>query len=80
MKDNNKKRIKVFTLVTLGLVVLFLFFAGGYYIKKNLENIVNYAINKGLDYNLKIENIETNKFGTLTGRNIILNDKKDKEY
>ena len=75
MKDNNKKRIKVFTLVTLGLVVLFLF-AGGYYIKKNLENIVNYAINKGLDYNLKIENIETNKFGTLTGRNIILNDKK----
>ncbi len=75
MKDNNKKRIKVFTLVTLGLVVLFLF-AGGYYIKKNLENIVNYAINKGLDYNLKIENIEINKFGTLTGRNIILNDKK----
>ena len=77
MKDVNKKRIKVFALVTFGLVVFFLF-AGIYYVKNNLENIVNYAINRGLDYNLKIENIDINKFGMITGHNVILDDKNGK--
>lgn len=74
MKDINKKRIKVITLVTLGLVVFFLF-AGIYYIKNNLENITNYALKKGLDYNLKIEKIEINSFGTIKGYNVKLDDK-----
>ena len=75
MEDKKKNRKKIFALGTLLVLAFFVLF-GIFYIKKNLENIVNYALKEGLKYNIYIEKVEIGKFGTVKGKNVILRDKK----
>jgi len=74
MEDKKINRKKVFALGTLVLLAFFVFF-GIFYIKNNLENIVNYALKEGLKYNIYVEKVEVGKFGTVKAKKVLLRDK-----
>lgn len=77
MKNKNKNLKWIFTLGTLTLLAFFVF-AGIFYVKKNLENIVNYALTKGLNYNIQVGKVNISSLGKITATNVKLKDKKGK--
>lgn len=77
MEDRKKNRRWIFALGALSVIAFFVF-ASIFYIKNNIDKIVNYALNEGLRYNISIDEVHVGTFGKVIGKNVLLREKNGK--